>query len=88
MVESDPEECWKVILTILSIEKDDWILENLGAGPLEDLLVAHGPVIIDKLEKIAMRDPVFHRLAQFVWRNDILDDVWERLKRVASGSTS
>jgi hypothetical protein len=78
----DPNEYWLTILEILHQDKSDWIIENLAAGPLEDLLVAHGPEFIGRIEAIA-DEPGVRSLAQLVWENEILDDVWRRLQTVA-----
>ena len=49
-------------------------------GPLEDLLVYHGPDVIDKIEALATSDPEFRGLLGGVWRNKIREDVWERIQ--------
>jgi uncharacterized protein DUF6869 len=78
----DPNEGWLTILEILNQDKSDWIIENLGAGPLEDLLVYYGEEFISRIEAIA-DEPAVRLLAQMVWKNEIPDDVWCRLQVVA-----
>lgn len=55
-------------------------LSVLAAGPLEDLLEAHGPVVIAHLEKIAKIDPRFRLMLSGTWGRDRIDpQVWARL---------
>jgi len=55
-------------------------MENLSAGPLEDLLAMHGPAIIDRVEAEAARDPTFAKLLGGVWQNRMTDEVWARVQ--------
>jgi hypothetical protein len=82
----DPEAAWNVIDEIFQRDSSDLILSNLGAGPLEDLLTAHGARFIDRVEKRAAKDEKFRKLLGVVWRNEIPDDVWKRIKAVAAPS--
>src|SRR5262249_9227126 len=43
LVSEDPDEGWLMILHILELDQNTSIMENLSAGPLEDLLAKHGP---------------------------------------------
>ena len=52
----------------------------IAAGPLEDVLEAHGPVVIPHLEKLAKIDPRFRLMLSGTWGEDRCDPhVWERL---------
>ena len=61
----------------------DIVLSNLAAGPLEDLLSYHGAEIISSLEAEAQVDNRIRWILGRVWRNDISQDVWDRIRRVA-----
>ena len=53
----------------------------MAAGPLEDLLEAHGPLVISHLEKIAKIDPKFRLMLSGTWGRDRVEpEVWSRLK--------
>jgi hypothetical protein len=82
----DPEAAWSVIEAILRRDSSDVILSNLGAGPLEDLLAAHGARFIDRIEQRAAKDEKLRKLLGMVWRNEIPEDVWKRIKAVAAPS--
>lgn len=75
--------CWEVILGIIARDSSDHILSNVGAGPLEDLLVHHGDELIAEVEQLADRDPVFRRALFGVWQNDMSDPLWYRVRAAA-----
>jgi hypothetical protein len=83
LCERSPDLCWEAIGEIRRTDGSDKILANLAAGPLEDLLVQHGHKYIDAIERLAGHDEQFRKMLGAVWQNDIADDVWVRLKRVA-----
>jgi hypothetical protein len=78
----DPEAAWHIILEILRRDQSDRVCENLAAGPLEDLLVKHGPEFIAKVEARAAEDVAFRQLLGGVWRNVMQEEVWRRLEAV------
>jgi hypothetical protein len=52
----------------------------IAAGPLEDLLEAHGPQVIPHLEKLAKIDPRFRLMLSGTWGQDRCDPhVWTSL---------
>ena len=52
----------------------------IAAGPLEDLLEAHGAVVIGQLETIAKVDPRFRLMLSGTWGQGRIDPaVWARL---------
>jgi hypothetical protein len=84
--ESEPDRCWELINEIRSADGTDVILANLAAGPLEDLMVQHAQQFIGKVEKLAEEDEQFRRLLGALWQNDVSDEIWARIKRVAGPS--
>src|SRR5581483_9461762 len=78
LIKDDPEEAWRTILEIAAQDSSSWTLENLGAGPLEDLLVDHGSDFIGRVEALA-GDPTIRVLVRHVWKNAMSDEVWARL---------
>ncbi len=82
LLSEDPEEGWLTILRILQLDQSPSIMENLSAGPLEDLLARHGPAFIDRVEAEAARDATFAKLLGGVWRNEMTDEVWARVQAV------
>jgi hypothetical protein len=86
MCETSPDRCWEIIGQIRKADGSDKILANLAAGPLEELLVHHGKVLIDAVENLARDDEQFRKLLGALWQNSIAEDVWVRIKRVAGPS--
>jgi hypothetical protein len=86
LIRSDPEAAWSVIEKMLERDTSDVILSNVGAGPLENLLVAHGTRFIDRIEKRAKSDTTFKKVLGTVWKNAMSEDVWLRVKAVAPPS--
>jgi hypothetical protein len=85
LVRQDPDLGLNVILNILErIEAAPVtkLFQVLAAGPLEDLLVHHGPAIIDRVEAQAREDERFNLLLGGVWPNAITPDVWTRVERI------
>lgn len=82
LTREEPAEAWKLILTIWSLDKSTKTMENLSAGPIEDLLSYHGDVIIAHVEQEAKADPSFANLLGGVWQHNMSNEVWNRLKVV------
>ena len=80
LTRTDPGTAFDVILTILHADDSSTIAEVLSAGPLESLLVYHGPTIIERIENEAARDPSFRHLLGGVWKNSMAGEVWERVQ--------
>lgn len=77
--EQDPERCLAVVLQILELDGSEFIAANVGAGPIEDLLVRHGPTMIDRLEQLAATNHSFSVALSGVWRSTIDSEVWQRI---------
>jgi hypothetical protein len=83
LIDDDPETAWRVIDLIWRRDQSDLMLAHLAAGPLEDLLVRHGPAFIERVYGTACKEPVFRKMLGAVWRNSIAEPVWQRLKQIA-----
>lgn len=87
LVREEPEGALRIIKEIVRLDQSEWILANVAAGPVEDLLCYHGPQLIERIEELARRDPTVKKMLGAVWpRNDMSDKVWKRLKAVAGPS--
>jgi hypothetical protein len=78
----DPESLWLLILNIHGKDQSARVQEVLSAGPVEDLLAKHGEKFIDRVEAEAQKDPKFAKLLGGVWKNDMTDEIWNRLQAV------
>jgi hypothetical protein len=79
----DPERALEIILLAAGLTTDQRILDNLAAGPLEDLLVRNGPVIISRIEELAAANGLLRTLIQGVWTERMKSDIQARIQRVA-----
>jgi hypothetical protein len=80
MVINAPEAALGFLVVALAQCRDVRELCVLAAGPLEDVLEAHGPRVIGKLEQLAKVDPKFRLLLSGTWGQPRIDeDVWARL---------
>ena len=79
----DPDEGWSLVLALVEAAPDDWVLCNVAAGPLEDLLKKFSAVLIDRVEIEARRDPKFRRSLTGVW--GLPPSVQERLRKHTLG---
>jgi hypothetical protein len=81
-----PDTCLEFINEVRRQDGSELILASLAAGPLEDVLVHYGPQLVEQVEALARKDVQFRKLLGAVWRNNIAEDVWVRVQRVAGPS--
>jgi len=82
LAEEQPDLCWELILKTLNTDESTLVLENLAAGPLEDLLAKHGASVIERVEHEARKNPKFASLLGGVWQNTMSNDIWKRVRAV------
>src|SRR5690348_1360229 len=81
---NNPRLCLDAILEVLSripCDPGDLHFQVLAAGPLEDLLVDHGPDFVDEVEELARRNPSFRLLLNGVWTSGVEASVVEQLAK-------
>lgn len=80
MVHHAPGPSIAFILAALDACRTGAQVAILGAGPLENLLQAHGPAVIGDLERAAGQHAKVRYLLSATWGRDRIDaGVWERL---------
>ncbi|OBU64197.1 hypothetical protein A9K58_17820 [Stenotrophomonas maltophilia] len=84
IIQRDPGEGWEFIEAVRRMDVDAHLLSNLAAGPLEDYLVVHGEVEIERVECLAKHDPSLRDLLAQTWKNSMSDEVWRRVQRAAT----
>lgn len=80
LTRAEPEEAWTAVLAVIDATDDEYTLGMLAAGPLEDLIDAHGQAFVDRIEQRASADSRFRSVLQGVWRSST-PQVWERIER-------
>lgn len=80
----EPEYAWNILLKILEKNPSVFVLDNLAAGPLEDLLTNYGDLFINRVENEAKENNQFKYLLGGVWQNDMPKSIWDRIQ-IAAG---
>lgn len=79
LVKSSPTKALEVIIKILHSTEDEFVLSNLAAGPLEDLLRFHGAAVLENLVVYARQDNRFINLLTQVDKV-VPNDIWKRIE--------
>jgi len=79
LTRDEPESAWSAILGVVVATDDEYTLAMLAAGPLEDLIDAHGEAFVERIEHIAAADAKFRSVLQGVWRSST-PEVWQRIE--------
>ena len=77
-----PETAWQVILRLVELDLTEDQRALLAGGPVENLLALHGPQFIDRVEREAKVNPRFNHLLGGVWRQEMPEEIWDRIVRV------
>jgi hypothetical protein len=80
-VSDSPEVAWVAVLQILGRDLTDDQTALLAAGPLEELIVMHGPQFIERIETEARHNPKFNYLLGGVWKSSSLPEIWSRIEK-------
>jgi hypothetical protein len=82
MINEAPQTALDVILLALSMARDNSDVGVLAAGPLEDLIVRNGTVVIDRIEIEVARSAEFRQLLSGTWsQGSAGTEVWQRIQR-------
>ncbi|MBX3737996.1 MAG: hypothetical protein KF715_14970, partial [Candidatus Didemnitutus sp.] len=82
LIHEQPDVAFGLILEIWSRDQSWTVIQNLSAGPLEDLLTTHGPEMIGRVEEEAARNSSFRKLLGGVWKNAMHDSVWAKVQEI------
>jgi hypothetical protein len=83
LVRRDPDSAWPLMLEMIRLADNDQVLAYIAAGPLENLVVLHGPHVIDRIEAWAAADGKFRRALTGVWVEGFVpDDIKRRLETI------
>jgi hypothetical protein len=82
---ADPEAAWQAVLRIMQHNLSEEQISLLAAGPVEDLLTWHAAQFIDRIEAEAQRSPTFAHVLGGVWRQDMPQQIWDRIESARGG---
>jgi hypothetical protein len=75
----DPERAWEVICALVEQELNDSQMGSLGAGPIERLMMRHGPQFIDRLESLAASNQTFRECLKRSYPTGPNDEIKRRM---------
>lgn len=82
LAQDHPNIALDFVLAALEHFSKDRDIAYLAAGPLEDLVTKHGPILIDRIETAARQDRRFRYLLSGIWGSDRTDpEVWKRIQK-------
>lgn len=67
LVGTAPDEALGIVVEMVAQARTEAELFFVAAGPLEDLVRMHGPVLIDRIEAEGRKDPKFRRALAGLW---------------------
>jgi hypothetical protein len=82
LCEQRPHEALALICRLAELADTSELVGNVGAGPLEDLLRAHGAAVIDELEARARGSATLRAALARVWVSDPTSELGRRLVRL------
>lgn len=78
-----PDLNWAAMLQIISLSTSENVIDNLAAGPLEELVELHGVEYINRIEKAAQTNLNFRfLLRELIETTD--KNIWSRILRARS----
>jgi hypothetical protein len=83
LVKHAPNIAFELVVQIADRTENENVLDNLSAGPLEDLIRLHGPKFIDKIEEISRNNDKFKDVLRGVWQVGN-PEIWERIVRASN----
>jgi hypothetical protein len=87
LIQVRPDEAWERILALVACAPDEEAIGYVGAGPLEDFLIAHGQAFIDRVEATAISDARFAACLATVWGSNSIDSgVYARISRTVQST--
>jgi len=81
LTHAQPLDALRVVIAVARSTDNEWVLENLGAGPLEDLIHYHGNAVIEHIEREAKENPSFVDALTCVWESGP-EEIWSRVQAV------
>ncbi len=85
MAISDPDNLFEIVKAVFEANSSQKILESLGAGPLEDLMVYHGNLYISIIEDYINLNPEFKEVVRKVRLDseDVSSDVLKKFIKIS-----
>jgi len=75
------EQCWQFILSVISKTDDQWVLTNIGAGPIEDMLATDSELTFS-LIKNSLPNKELNFCITNVWQNLMSESTFKKVKKL------
>jgi len=79
----EPIRALAIVFLIARVTDDEWLLCNLGAGPIESLL-AHDGTLLDAIAVEVETSPNLRIALASVWQNAMSEATWRAVQRLAA----
>ena len=76
---TSPDESWDFIVEVLEKNQDEWILMNIAAGPLDNLLSFFPNKTMYLMRKDVPGNARLEHALRHIWKNLVPDTVWGEL---------
>ena len=81
--DKNPEVAWSIITYILNSTDSSTVLDNLGAGPLEDMMCKHDRFTLTKIENEISSNSRLKECMSFVWLDSEDTDLYQEFYKLA-----
>lgn len=79
-IRESPADAWRTLLALIAeAQSEPELLDDVGVGPLEDFVGAHGDAYIEQIEHEARVNLAFRKALERVWLRPEENGVVERL---------
>lgn len=83
LIALDPIQAWHVVESIYEANKNDsWVIENLGAGPVETMLRMHGSAVLPLVSLYFSANEEFSCVLKHVWDHSLPPEISRRLSKI------
>ena len=77
---TSPDDGWQFIVEVLEKNQDEWILMNIAAGPLDNLLSFFPNKTMFLMRKDVPGNAKLERALRRIWKSLIPDTIWGELR--------
>ncbi len=85
VLREDPDTAQAIVDKILQKSSDPWILVNVGAGPVEHMLVDNYPPRIDAVRELALKHTTMKYVLENVWLDDASEETRLAVENIMAG---
>ena len=91
LTQENPKRSWIIIILIINLIESmtdnswkDFIISNLAAGPMEELLSNYGEIIIPLLEEGCKKNNELIKLLNMCYKHNMNNIIWGKIKSLTN----